>query len=157
MEINQNIRVKTDPACTEPLVVIHAAGRDELVERIIEAVSQVMSGDSTQIAAYSGKTVTFLNSQDIVRAFTENRKLTICVPSGKYEARMSLKDLEERLKEESFVRISRFELINLKKVSGFDMNIAGTIKVMFEDGTESWVARRYVKSIQLKLKEGIGR
>ena len=60
-------------------------------------------------------------------------------------------ELEERLDESRFVRISRFELVNIRMISGFDLSMAGTIKVSLKDGTETWVARRYVRTIQEKF------
>ena len=149
-----DIRIEIDPEYKEPVVIIKTDRQTELVEKIIDAVEHCIGNDGKQIAVNSGNTVTLLNITDIVRVFTENRKLTVCTQSGTYESRMSLRELEETLQDDAFIRISRFEIINLKRVSGFDMNIAGTIKVMFEDGTETWVARRYVRAIQQKLKEG---
>lgn len=60
--------------------------------------------------------------------------------------------MEKTLDRERFVRISRFEIINMEKVSGFDMSISGTIQVTFQDGSATFVARRYVNAIEKRLE-----
>ena len=107
---------------------------------------------------YDGKTTLLINQDEIVRVYTEPRKLMVQTAAGEtYEARTTLKELEMALDDECFVRISRFELINMEKVSGFDVGVSGTIRVTFEDGTTSWVARRYVRAIEQKLTRQQGR
>ena len=49
------------------------------------------------------------------------------------------------------MRISRFEIININWVSSFDLSTAGTIQVIFEDGSVAWVSRRYVRAIEQRL------
>ncbi len=146
-----NIKVEIDPSYTSPQVVIRADQQSELIEKIIYAVENCMEEEYPQITAFNKEEVILLNQWDIYRVYTENRKLTICTKEKSYESRMPLKELEEILNEDIFVRISRFEIINIKKVKSFDMSIAGTIKVLFENNTEAWVARRCVKTIQDKL------
>ena len=143
-----DIRVKIDPTREEPLVVIHAAETSELVENLIYAVERYIDNEYPQIVAEDGDSVTMLNQWDIVRVFIENRKLVIKTESAEYRSRSTLQDLDEILDPDCFVRISRSEIINLKKAAGFDFSVAGTIKVLFEDGSETWVARRYVSAIR---------
>ena len=70
-----------------------------------------------------------IDQEDILRVFIEDRKLIVETIQDRYQARCPLQALEEILDPESFLRISRSEIINLDYVSGFDMSIKGTIKV----------------------------
>lgn len=65
--------------------------------------------------------------------------------------RQRLYELEERLDKGSFVRISNSEIINMKKVKGFDLSFTGTICVSLSNGTTTYVSRRYVAKIKQVL------
>ena len=156
MNEKPDIRVEIDPKCKNTEVVIRTDNpQSSIIERIVYAVEHCIEDEYPQITVCSGNSVVLLNQWDIVRIYTENRKLTVCTSTGNYESRLSLSELETMLQEDIFVRISRFEIINLKKVQTFDMTVAGTIKVVLEDGSETWVARRNVRTIQQKLKGGL--
>ena len=60
-------------------------------------------------------------------------------------------ELEDRLDKNSFVRISNSEIINLKKVKGFDLSFTGTICVKMKNGRVTYVSRRYVSKIKQVL------
>ncbi len=143
-----DIRVEIDPTRSEPRVVIQTAETSELVENLIYAIERYVDSEYPQIAAGDGDSVVMLNQWDIFRLHTENRKVVLHTATGKYETRSTLQDIEKHLDPDCFVRISRFEIINLKKASGFDFSVTGTIKVVFEDDSETWVARRYVGAIR---------
>lgn len=146
-----DIRVEIDPSCQVPQVVIRTDRKDDYIDKVVYNLERCLAEEYPQIAAYRGDTVVMLNQWDILRVFTEKRKVIICTEKEQYESRSSLKELEEMLDESRFVRISRFEIVNLRKVTGFDLSISGTIRMTFANGTETWVARRNVKTIADKL------
>lgn len=151
MQNKINIRVEIDPSCDEPEVVIRAKEKTKQIDEIIAAIGQCGRERFQRITVYRDAVSYLLDQKDIFRLYTENRKVIVCTQSGTYEARVSLQGLEELLNPEFFVRISRFELINLNRVRSFDMSITGTIKMIFEDGSSTWVARRCVRAIEQRL------
>ncbi|MBQ7488650.1 MAG: LytTR family transcriptional regulator DNA-binding domain-containing protein [Clostridia bacterium] len=153
MDEKVNIRLETDPSFSGTEVIIRTSRRTKLTDRLISAIEMCSSDDFPLIPAYTNNNIlTFVEPQQIIRIYTENRKLIIRTENGQYESHQPLWEVEKSLTAEWLVRISRFEIVNLRKATGFDFSNAGTIRMFFQDGSETWVARRYVRFIQEKLK-----
>ena len=146
-----DIKVEIDPSLKENEVIIRTNQRTELIDQIVETIERCTRKKYPQITAISGEKSVLINQQEIVRVYTENRRVVINTDTGNYDSRLNLKKLEETLNPISFVRISRFEIINLSKVFGFDFSMEGTVQVYFDNGSFTWVSRRYVHIIQQTL------
>ena len=146
------IDVVIDEEYVDPKVTIQAKEKTKQVENIIYAIENVSDNDFPIIPAMGREGMEFLSQRDIVRAFTEGRKVMIQTEEGVYTARKTLSGLEEDLNKTRFIRISQSEIINIYKVKRFDINIAGTIGIEFENGTKSWASRSCVKKIKEILK-----
>ncbi len=59
-----------------------------------------------------------------------------------------VKQVNDRLDRRRFFRISNSEIINLKKVRGFDLSLSGTICVSLSNGMTTYVSRRYMSKIK---------
>ena len=147
------IEIEIDESLKEPEVVIRTDKDSAFVERIVDAIERCGEEDRSQVTASKDNVMSLLSQKDIIRVYTEQRKLVVSTAGDKYESKSTLKDLEAMLDPKMFVRISRFEIVNLNKVTGFDFSVAGTIKVLFDDGSSTWVARRYVRAIEQKLSQ----
>lgn len=117
-----------------------------LVEDISAFVNEGISGTDSR-----GEKV-MLPLKDILRFYTENQKVIAQDTAGIYSIQEKLYELEERLDAGQFFRISKSEIVNLKKIKRLDMSITGTIKVLLSDGTETYTSRRNVT----KLKQCLG-
>ncbi len=153
MKDRVRIRVELDAGCVSPEVVIRTAQRTGFVENLVSVIERYAKSDVPRIAVSEGSSTVLLEQTEILRVYTEPRKLLVCASRGTFEARCSLKEMEKTLAPECFVRISRFELINMERVSGFDMGLSGTIRVTFDDGSSTFVARRYVRTIEQRLDQ----
>lgn len=142
------IEVKIESTCTEPKVIIQTNRMTEEVEEVLrkltEAAPQILSG-------FRGDSLEVLEPTEVIRIYANHGKVFAVTCSGEYVLKLRLYELEERLDKNAFVRISNSEIINLKKVRGFDLSFVGTICVKLSDNTSTYVSRRYVARIKQVL------
>lgn len=143
------IEVKIDEGCAEPKIIVMT---NRVTDEINDIVKRLSGEQSQMIAGFRGEQAVVLEPNQIVRVYASNRKVYAETESGTYLLRQRLYEMEQRLAHQSFVRISNSEIINPKKVRGFDLSFAGTICVSLLNGTVTYVSRRYVA----KLKQLLG-
>lgn len=142
------IKIEIDQSCTEPKVIILT---DKMTEEVNEIVRKLSEEKPEIIAGFREDTLEILEKGDIIRIYSETGKVIAVTDRGEYSLRLRLYELEEMLAKDSFVRISNSEIVNLRKVKGFDLSLAGTICVSFTDGKTTYVSRRYVAKIKKVL------
>ena len=152
-----DIEVMIDPEYLDPKVVIYTKEKTKQVENIVYAVENVSDNDFPIVPAYGEEGLEFISQRDIVRVYTEGRKVILETSQASYAIKKSLSGIEEDLNKTRFVRISQSEIINIYKVKKFDINMAGTIGVEFENGSKSWTSRSCVKDIKNVLRSSLGR
>ena len=92
-----------------------------------------------------------LNPGEIVSAYAEGQKVMVLGAGGIYTVQKKLYELEEELGERNFVRISKSEIVNIRKIKNLDMSITGTIKLVMKNDYETFVSRRNVGKIKERL------
>ena len=142
------IEIKIDDACREPKIIILT---DKITEEINTFVRKLSVEPTQVLSGFRGETAEVLEPPDIFRIYASSGKVFAITEKGEYTLRLRLYELEERLDQNRFVRISNSEIINLKKVKRFDLSLTGTICVSLSDGAVTYVSRRYVSKIKQVL------
>ena len=146
-----DIEIQIDPAYREPKVVILTDRRTQDIDNIVYAIENCMDSGYPMVPVHAGNALEFVSQREIIRVYSENRKLLVHTERGRFVSRKTLSEMEQLLNPARFQRISRSEIINLRKVSRFDFSKSGTILVTFDDGASTWVARRCMQAIQQAL------
>lgn len=142
------VDIKIDTECTETKVVILTSKITEEINELVKKLSE----DSPQIiVGMKEDKLEILEQSDIIRIYSSDKKVFAVTNRGQFVVRLRLYEIEERLDTNKFVRIAHSEIINIKKVKHFDLNFTGTICVSLNDGTMTYVSRRYVSKIKLLL------
>lgn len=142
------IEIKIDDTAPETKVIIVTREMTESVQALVKRLSEEQP---RVIAGFSEDTVRLLGQSEILRIYTAEGKVFAVTEKGEYTLRLRLYELEERLDKQQFVRISNSEIVNLEKVTGFDLSFTGTIRVSLTNGTSAYVSRRYVSKIKTTL------
>ena len=143
------LRFEPDPNLDRIDVVIRAAARDEEVTALMARLSEPPS-DSLLVFDGLGN-LRALSPNSIILASVEGRLVNIITENGSWYTRQSLQSLQDTLDKKRFLRISRFEIVNLDKVLRYDFTLAGTLRLELAGGIETWASRRCIPAIRKRL------
>ena len=149
-----NIRFEQDKTLDGIDIIIRADEKDNDVNTLIEQLSQNIPKKLTVLDRNGCPCV--IGENDIITVTADGKLVRVITTGGVYSAKQSLQNVGNLLNSRLFLRISRFELINLAKVRKYDFTIGGTLRVEFEGGMETWASRRYIPLIREKLAQEEG-
>lgn len=142
------IEIKIDPSCTQPKLVVLT---DKMTDEIQAIVAKLTEETPQVLCGFCDDMLEILDQADILRVFAAAGKIFAVTAQCEYKLRQRLYELEGRLDKDKFVRISNSEIINLKKVKGFDLSFVGTICVTLSNGAVTYVSQRYVAKVKKVL------
>ena len=142
------LRFEQDKTLDKIEIVVRAAEKDAQVTALLESLSKDEPVKLTVLD--SGNRASVIDEKDIVFVAAEGKLVRVVTTEGIFKAKQSLQSIESLLSR-SFLRVSRFEIINLKKVRKYDFTLVGTLRVEFDNGMETWASRRYIPLIKERL------
>lgn len=128
-------------------IEIHLCNNEKNQE-LIDTYETLESLLDIKIKVYKGQESKVVVPSQIVRIYSENKKVYIRTKDDCFEVKDRIYTLEEQLKEKGFIRISNSEIVNIQQIEKLDMSYAGTIRMYMKNMDETYVSRRYVRKIK---------
>lgn len=147
-----NVRFKKDKGRDDIDVLFTASEVDNQVAALMNKVADPIS-TMWEVDDEQGFAVT-LPEERIVLISVDNKKLKITADDGVYWLKMTLQDIEAALNPSTFLRVSRYDIVNLQKVERFDFSVSGTLRIELQNGWEAWASRRFIPVVRERLKKG---
>lgn len=126
-------------------VIIYAREKTDLVTQIERLVEE----NAFDLVGYVDKSAVRLNLGE-VQCFVVDNKVYAITQNEKYELKMRLWQVEERLPG-NFVKINQSCIANIKHVKQFDASFSGTLRVIFDNGYSDYVSRRRMKNVKERM------
>ena len=112
---------------------------------------RVHAPEGARLSARSGNTTRLFEAQRISRIYASSKYALFRHEGHEYVLDESLNTLEQRLKDDAFLRVHRGELVNLSHVRAVHTEDGGTI-LELSDGQRAPVARRALAALKERLR-----
>lgn len=93
-----------------------------------------------------------VQKSDVVCAEVQDKTLTIYTKSEEIAASKSLSALMKELNSETFLKVSKAEMLNIQMIDRVEPSFSGNLIARMKNGKKVSISRRYVS----KLKERLG-
>ena len=144
------VKIRITPERERPRLILEVPALTPEAEALVKRLEELEDGT---LPGFRGDRAFLLRTADVIRFYGEDKAVLAETGAGeRYEVKLRLYELEEKLPKHAFARISNSEIVNLKKVTALDLTLSGTIKMTLAGGAVCWVSRRNVR----KLKEALG-
>lgn len=142
------LTVEEDASLKETEITIKCREKDEKINKLIEMIS-------TYYINVTGKKdgENYRLSLDDIYYFeaVENRVFAY-VKKDVYEVNYKIVELEEVLKNTSFIRVSRTVILNILKIERVSTLVNGRILACLDNGEKMIITRLYAKEFKRKLQ-----
>lgn len=139
--------INHDPNIKEPEIIVSYGYLDSELEDVLAFLSLA----DNRMAGNLNNETHFIKLSDIFYFETVDRKCFFYTASDCYETKMKLSEIEEKLINTPFSRISKSALVNLKKVRSINNEKYSRLCATLLNGEKVIVSRQYLNCIKEKL------
>lgn len=142
------VDIKIDKDVLETTIIIVT---NEIDDEVLKLQESIINLKPNLLSGFNGNRFEIIKEENIIRLYTSEGKVYIVTKDKEYVTRQTLQELENELNKNYFIRISRFDIINLDKIKSFDLSFVGTISVEMVNGDVLYVSRRKLKEVKSYL------
>ena len=140
-----DIELVIDEEIEKEKIIIYAKNNNS---QITEIINKITNNNDNTIIGYIESEAFILNVKDIWSFYTEDNKVYAKMSNKIYKIKYRVYEIEEMVKNFSFIRISNSEIVNIKKIESLNLGITGTVIFKFKDGSITYASRRSISKIK---------
>jgi len=123
--------------------------KNKIVERIVSLLKSV----DAQIECYSDDVVKPVNVSDIFYIESVDGKTVVCCEKEKYIVKSRLYQIYEKLRDNGFIQISKYCVLNINKLEKFKPLDNYRLEAVLTNGVYLCITRKYISGIKQILQE----
>lgn len=135
------VEVIFDDKLPNDKIIIYAKQENCKIQGIVKYI------ENMDIIVYKDNESYILNLDEIESFYTEEGKIIARTAKDEYIIKNRLYELEDKLRNTRFVRISNSEIVNIDKVESIQYG-TGNICLYFKSNRSTYVSRRYIKRVK---------
>ena len=143
------IKVQQNPAQRDIEVLITCPARNKTVDRIVSFIESV----DIQIECHSDDSIKRVNVSDIYYIESVDGKTIVCCEKEKYLVKSRLYQIYEKLKNNGFIQISKYCILNINKLDKFKPLDNNRLEAVLSNGAYLCITRKYIAGIKQILRE----
>ncbi len=141
------IMINVNEQVNETEITIHCKQLTPDIEKILATLRMI-----NQQVMVSGEEENYLlDVTKIVYIEAVERKTFVYTADNVYESKLRLYEMEERLCESGFFRISKSCLVNLRYIKSLKNDVERKLRLTLENGEQIMVSRQYADEIKRRL------
>ena len=141
------INIKQDSSITETEITISCKQIDKELEAVISSLSLI---NNTVSGKLDGETF-FIPLSEVLYFETIDNKTFFYTNHKMFETPTKIYQLEEKLADTPFVRISKSSIMNIQKVKSIRSEENSKLMATLLNGEKVVVSRQYMQNIKIKL------
>lgn len=141
------ISINIDPKLADTEIIINAASLNAETESIIAALR--MADD--QLTVIKDGETHILDISKIAYIETVDRKTFVYTENDCYESKLKLYEMDEKLCNDNFLRISKSCIVRLKYIRSLKADLDRRIRITLENGEQLIASRQYADELKKRL------
>jgi DNA-binding LytR/AlgR family response regulator len=123
--------------------------KNRIVERIVSLIKSI----DAQIECYADDIVKPVNVSDIYYIESVDGKTIVCCEKENYFVKSRLYQIYEKLKDNGFIQISKYCILNINKLDKFRPLDNNRLEAVLSNGVYLCITRKYISCIKQILRE----
>jgi DNA-binding LytR/AlgR family response regulator len=143
------IKIIKNPGQRDIEILITCHEKNKTVDRIVSLIESV----DTRIECYSDDSIKHVNVSDIYYIESVDGKTLVCCEKKKYLVKSRLYQVYEKLKNNGFMQISKYCILNINKLDKFKPLDNNRLEAVLSNGVYLCITRKYIAGIKQILRE----